>query len=170
MRTKHILVPLDLVRGPASALVAVQEMAAESPVRVTLLHVIDLDIFPPQPEVNDQLCAESQAGLRKLAKLFFGVDQAARIVVRIGQPAREIVAEAQEAEADLIVMCGPRSGRRRLLRRGTTQQVLRSASCPTLVLPHPGKPGGQGPGRAQWENIPAESYLFGATAQSAKAA
>jgi nucleotide-binding universal stress UspA family protein len=170
MRDKHILVPLDLVRGPASALVFVQKMAAESPVCITLLHVIDLNIFPPQPAINDQLCAESQAALRKLAKLFFGAEQAARIIVRVGRPAGEIIAEAKEAEADLIVMCGPRSARRKLLRRGTTQRVLSSASCPTLVLPHPGNSGGQEPGRARWENIPEESCFFGAAAQHAKAA
>jgi nucleotide-binding universal stress UspA family protein len=135
MRNKHILVPLDLVRGPASALVAVQEMAAESPVTVTLLHVIDLNILPLQPAINDQLCAESYSALRKLAKLFFGANQAARIIVRFGEPAKEIIAEAKEAGADLIVMCGPKSGKMHLLRRGTTERILKSASCPALVLP-----------------------------------
>jgi|HubBroStandDraft_1064217.scaffolds.fasta_scaffold254895_1 nucleotide-binding universal stress UspA family protein len=170
MRNKHILLPLDLVRGPASALVAVQKMAAESPVSVTLLHVIDLNIFPPQPDVNEQLCAESQAALRKLARLFFGAEQAARVIVRIGNPAEEIVAEAKEEEADLIVMCGPKPRRLRLLRRGTTQHVLRSASCPTLVLPHPGKPGRPEARRVRLENIPEESCFFGEPAERANAA
>ena len=137
MRSKNILVPLDLAQGPAKALVYVQQLAAERPVRVTLLHVVDLNIFPPQPELNDQLCAESRAALRKLAKLFFGAEQAVRIAVRAGQPSEQIIAEAREASADLIVMCGPRLRRLKLLRRGTTQRVLASASCPTLVLPHP---------------------------------
>jgi nucleotide-binding universal stress UspA family protein len=170
MRNKHILVPLDLTRGPASALVAVQKMATESPVSVTLLHVIDLNIFPPQPEVNDQLCAESQAALRKLARLFFGAEQAARIIVRIGNPAEEIVAEARQQAADLIVMCGPKPTRTRLLRRGTTQHVLRSAACPTLVLPHPRKPRRREHGRVQWVNIQEESCFFGEPAEPATAA
>ena len=161
MRSKHILVPLELVRGPASALVAVQEMAAESPVCVTLLHVIDLNIFPVQTEINEQLCAESQAALRKLAKLFFGAEQAVRVIVRFGEPAEEIIAEAREAQADLIVMCGPKSRRRRVLRRGTTQNVVKSASCPTLVLPHPGKAGSAEPGRVRRNHLPEESYCFG---------
>jgi len=163
MRSKNILVPLDLVRGPARALVFVQQMAAESPVRVTLLHVIDLNIFPPQPAVNDQLCAESQAALRKLAKLFFGAEQVARIIVRDGQPADEIIAEAKAAEADLIVMCGPKSGRLRLLRRGTTQRVLNAASCPTLVLPHPGKAGTGELARVGCR-VPEEACFYGETA------
>jgi nucleotide-binding universal stress UspA family protein len=169
MRSKHILVPLDLTRGPASALVFVQQLAAESPVSVTLLHVIDLNIFPPQPAVTAELCAESQAALRKLAKLFFGAEQAARIIVRDGRPADEIVAEAKATEADLIVMCGPKSRRLRLLRRGTTQRVLSSATCPTLVLPHPGKPGTGEPAREEW-SVPEEACFFGETAPRATAA
>jgi nucleotide-binding universal stress UspA family protein len=165
MRSKHILVPLDLLRGPASALAAAQQMAAESPISVTLLHVIDLNLFPVQPSINDQLCAESQAALRKLAKLFFGAEQAARIMVRFGEPAQEIIAEAREVGADLIVMCGPKSSRMRLLRRGTTQSILKSASCPTLVLPHPAKPGGAHGGRARAMTVPEESYCFGTAAQ-----
>jgi nucleotide-binding universal stress UspA family protein len=164
MRSKHILVPLDLVRGPASALVFVQKMAAESPVRVTLLHVIDLNIFPPQPAVNDQLCAESQAALRKLARLFFGAEQAARLIVRIGHPADEIIAEAKAAGADLIVLCGPKSRRMRLLRRGTTQRLLRCASCPTLVIPHPGTPASREPARLR-RSVVEEACFFGAIAE-----
>ena len=159
MRNKHILVPLDLVRGPASALVFVQQMAAETPVSVTLLHVVNLNIFPAQPAVNEQLCAESQAALRKLAKLFFGAEQATRIIVRAGQPASEIVAEAKAAGADMIVMCGPKPRRMRFLRRGTTQRVLSSASCPTLVLPHPGKPGKRETVRAGW-SVAEEACFF----------
>jgi nucleotide-binding universal stress UspA family protein len=140
MRSKHVLVPLDLLRGPASALAFVRQMAGEAPVRVTLLHVVELNIFPPQSAVLDQLCAESEAALRKLARLFFGADQAARIAVRTGQAASEIIAEAKASAADLIIMCGPKSGRSHLLGRRTTQQVVNSAVCPTLVLPYSGKP------------------------------
>jgi nucleotide-binding universal stress UspA family protein len=134
-----------------------------------LLHVIDLNIYPPQPAVNDQLCAESQAALRKLAKLFFGAEQAARIVVRDGRPADEIIAEAKAAQADLIVMCGPKSGRPRLLRRGTTQRVLNSGTCPTLVLPHPGKPGAGSPADVGSRDEE-EACFFGETAVRAAAA
>ncbi len=150
MRIKHILVPLDLVRGPASAMVSVQEMAAESPVLITLLHVIDLNLFPPQPLVDDQLVAESKAALRRLARLFFGAEQEVRVVVRPGRPADEIIAEAKASDADLIVMCGPRSRRLRFWRRGTAQRVLRSGAFPTLVLPQPVKTARREPARPRW--------------------
>jgi nucleotide-binding universal stress UspA family protein len=140
MNSKHILIPLDLVRGPATALVFAQQMALENVVSVTLLHVIDLNIAPAPSDVYTRLCAESQAALRKLAKLFFGTDYATRVVVRVGQPADEIIAEAKEGAADMIVLCGPKSRKGlRLFRRGTIEDVLHRASCPTVVLPHPGK-------------------------------
>jgi nucleotide-binding universal stress UspA family protein len=166
MRNKHILVPLDLVRGPVSALVAVQEMAAESPVCVTLLHVVDLNIYPPQPAVNDQLCAEGQAALRKLAMLFFGAAAEVRTIVHFGRPAEEIIAEARTAEADLVVMCAPRARRLRLLRRGTTQRVLRGVACPTLLLPQPSKPV-RGTTATPRPNMPAEACFFGENARLA---
>jgi nucleotide-binding universal stress UspA family protein len=166
MRNRHILVPLELVRGPADALVAAQQMAAEAPVCVTLLHVIDLNIFPPQPAVNEQLCAESQAALRKLAKLFFGAEQDVRTIVRIGQPADEIIAEANASEADLIVMCGPKAGRMRLLHRGTTQRVLRHASGPTLVIPRPGQPVSRETAR-EHRSVPEMACFFGEKAHRA---
>lgn len=164
MRNKHILVPLDLVRGPANALVSVQQMAAESPVSITLLHVIDLNVFPPQPQVNQELCAESEAALRKLARLFFGSEQDVKTVVRLGLPADEIIAEAKSQEADLIVMCGPAPRRLRFLRRGTTQRVLRTASCPTLVIPHPGNPASRGARQAR-RSVPEEACFLGRNAE-----
>jgi nucleotide-binding universal stress UspA family protein len=140
MNSKHILIPLDLLRGPSHALVFVQQMAMENPLCVTLLHVVDLNIGPVQPGIYDQLCVEGEAALRKLAKLFFGTEQAVRVAIRIGQPANEIVAEAKAGAADMIVLCGPKSPKWfRLFRRGTTQHVLASAPCPTVVLPHSGK-------------------------------
>lgn len=138
MNSKCILVPLDLMRGSPDALVYVQNMAMENALCVTLLHVVDLNIAPIQPGIYDQLCAEDEAALRKLAGLFFGTDQAVRVKVRVGKVADEIVAEAAANSADLIVLCGPKSPKRfRLFRRSTTRRVLNAAPCPTVVLPRP---------------------------------
>jgi nucleotide-binding universal stress UspA family protein len=139
MSRKHILVPLDLVRGSADALVFAQQMALENPLTITLLHVIDLNIAPtvsPVPAIYAQLYAESQAALRKLAKLFFGSEQATRIVVRFGKPVDEIVAEAKTEEVTMIILAGPKPAKRlRLFRRGTIQRLLRRVPCPAIVLP-----------------------------------
>lgn len=137
MKNKRILVPLDLVRGSPDALVFVQNLATESPLCVMLLHVVDVNIAPVRPGIYDELCTEAEAALRRLAKLFFGTDQAARVVVRIGKVSDEIVAEAEAGAADMIVLCGPKSRKRfRFFRHCTTRHVLRRAPCPTVVLPN----------------------------------
>jgi nucleotide-binding universal stress UspA family protein len=169
MNCKHILVPLDLIRGSADALVCVQNLAAASPVRVTLLHVIELNIVAPT-ELYDQLRAESAAALRKLARLFFGSEQAVQISVCNGRPAEQIIAQAQTAMPDLIVMSGPKRRRGpRFWKRGTTQQVVNSAPCPTLVLPHRKQAGTGTPLRAENAGAGAEICLFSAGEQAAAA-
>lgn len=106
MNIKHILIPLDLMRSPCDALVFARNMAADSPVCVTLLYVLNLNIVSPGRRIYDELCMESEAALRKLARFFFGTDRAARIVVRVGLPHEEIVAEAKAESSDLIILSG----------------------------------------------------------------
>jgi nucleotide-binding universal stress UspA family protein len=121
-------------------LVFVQNLAMENPLCVTLLHVVDVNIAPIRPGVYDELCAEAEAALRKLAALFFGADQAVRVAVRIGKVSDEIVAEAKVCAADMIVLCGPNPRKRfRLFRHSTTRHVLSRGPCPTVVLPNSGK-------------------------------
>ena len=136
MNIKHILIPLDLMRSPCDALVFARNMAADSPVCVTLLYVLNLNIVSPGRQIYDELCAESEAALRKLARFFFGTDRAARIVVRVGPPHEEIVAEAKAESSDLIILSGPeRRTWKQLLRLGTTQKIIDASPCPAMVLP-----------------------------------
>jgi universal stress protein A len=140
MNSKRILIPVDLMRGSPDALVYVQRMAQENPLCVTLLHVVDLNIAPAMPSVYDQLCAEGEAALRKLAKLFFGADQAVRVIVRVGKAAEEIVAEAKAGVADMIILSAPKTSKQfRPFHHSTTRHVLGRAPCPTVVLPRPDK-------------------------------
>src|ERR1022692_3727307 len=53
---KRVLVPLDLMRSPCDALVYARNMAADSPVCVTLLYVLNLNIVPPGRQIYDELC------------------------------------------------------------------------------------------------------------------
>lgn len=136
MNIKNILVPLDLMRSPCDGLVYARNMAADSPVCVTLLYVLNLNIVPPRRQIYEELCAESEAALKKLARFFFGTDRAARVVVRVGAPHEEIVAEAKAESSDLIILSGPeRRTWKQLLRLGTTQKVINTSPCPAIVLP-----------------------------------
>jgi nucleotide-binding universal stress UspA family protein len=136
MNSKRVLIPVDLMRSPCDALVFARNMATDFPVCVTLLYVLNLNIVPPTRQIYDELCVESEAALRKLARFFFGTERAARIVVRVGEPHEEIVAEAKEESSDLIIMSGPeRHWWKHLFRPNTTQKVIDAAPCPAVVLP-----------------------------------
>lgn len=162
---KNILIPLDLMRSPCDALVAARNMAGEVPVSVTLLYVLNLNIVAAiGRQVYDELCAESETALRKLAGFFFGAEKAARIVVRVGRPHEQILAEAKAAHSDLIILSGPeRKGWKQILRASTAQKIVDASPCATLVLPRQPKAIGSkaripapAPIRA---NVPAEVLL-----------
>lgn len=74
-------------------------------------------------------------------------------VVRVGEPAREIVREAEEWNADLLVVgTHSRRGPSRFLIGSVAEGVLKKSKCNTLVIPPAALPDGDG-GRA---DAPAE--------------
>jgi nucleotide-binding universal stress UspA family protein len=136
MNSKRVLIPLDLMRSPCDALIFARNMAADQPVSVTLLYVLNLNIVAPGRQIYDELCVESERALQRLAKFFFGAEWAAHVVVRVGAPHEEIVAEAKAESADLIILSGPeRRSWKHLLHSGTTQKIIDASPCPALVLP-----------------------------------
>jgi nucleotide-binding universal stress UspA family protein len=161
MNIKNILIPLDLMRSPCDALVYARNMAADSPVCVTLLYVLNSNILSPGQQIYGELCAESEAALRKLARFFFGTDRAARVVVRVGAPHEEIVAEAKAESADLIILTGPkRRAWKHRLGLGTTQKIIEASPCPAVVLPRHRKVAPQWPFiPTVTEATPAEAIL-----------
>jgi nucleotide-binding universal stress UspA family protein len=157
---KRILIPLDLMRSPCDALMFARNLAAERPICITLLYVLNLNIGLPAAQIYAELHIESEKALRKLARLFFGSDEAVRIVVREGRPHEEIVAEARSTAADLVVLAGPaRHNWTEFLRLGTTQKVIDAAPCPTVVLPRHEKIEHHRPPIARIEPSPVEVLL-----------
>jgi nucleotide-binding universal stress UspA family protein len=162
MNTRRILVPVDLVRSPSDALAYARSLAVDTPVSVTLLYVLNLNIVPPGGcHVLEDLCAEAENALRKLARLFFGTDRAVRIVIRIGSPHQEIAAQAKAGGDELIVMAAPqRRSWRRFFRLGTAQRIIDTAPCPVVVLPSRANSGKmKRPVAAEAEVPPSEALL-----------
>lgn len=136
MKSKRILVPIDLMRSPGDALAYARGMAVNQIISVTLLYVLNLNINVPDKSVYAQLRDEAEMALRKLARLFFGTDHAVRIVVREGVPHEEILAEANSIEADVILLSTPeKRSWKNFLRRCTAQKIIDAAVCPAVVLP-----------------------------------
>jgi nucleotide-binding universal stress UspA family protein len=135
MKSKNVLIPVDLLKSSGASLRTAQELAAHSPLTLTLLYVLDLDAAVG-PDIYRELCLEADAALRRLARHFFGWEQAVQVLVRTGNPDEEIVAQAQETPADLILLEAPRKRRGNWLRRRTTaEKVIDAAPCPALVIP-----------------------------------
>lgn len=161
MKSRNLLIPVDLMRSPIDALICARGLAEEGPVGVTLLYVLNLNLGRIGRQVYDELCAESEAALRRLAWFFFGQDGAARIVVRVGTPHEEIVAEAKASAADLIILSGPeRRGWNRWWKAGTAKKLIDAAPCPALVLPRQPKSSAVQLGFTPWPKVqPAEALL-----------
>jgi nucleotide-binding universal stress UspA family protein len=95
-----------------------------------------LNVVLPSREIYEELRAESETALRRLAGFFFGTDSAVRIVVREGLPHEEIVAEAKEESSDLVILpASKKRSWRHFLCPGTTEKIIDTAPCPTVVLP-----------------------------------
>jgi nucleotide-binding universal stress UspA family protein len=117
---RRILVPMDHApRADDAALTATRAAAVlgDAPVEITLLHVGD-------------------AAKRPAPALPAGTAWSFREATRQGDPVAEILAEADEREADLLVLAT--QGHRGVLdalRGSVTERVLREAPCPLLAVP-----------------------------------
>jgi nucleotide-binding universal stress UspA family protein len=111
MNVKRILIPVNLLNGSFDVLQFAQGLAAAVPIHATLLNVVNLNVVKLEYRIFNEVLAESEAGLKKLAKHFFGNSPSVRINVRMGRPHEEIVAEAEAELSELIIMASPEPSR-----------------------------------------------------------
>ena len=148
MQLDKVLVPVDFSECSVKAARAAADLVRISGGQLILLHVPDVaagigletPIRPtpgadpiPLQEYLEQSTAAGFADLQ--AELG---DVAAVIRLRPARkPAGEIIAEASEQEADLIVMGSHgRDGFQRLLMGSVTERVVRHSTTPVLVIPN----------------------------------
>jgi nucleotide-binding universal stress UspA family protein len=142
-----ILVPLDGSPLAERALVPAASIARRwrEPAAVMLLRVVaypavdagmeGLSPVTSGPALLDDVIEAAQDYLRATAQapVFAGITMQTTVV--IGAPAATIIAQAQEAAADLIVMSSHgRTGIARLALGSVTETVAREAHVPVLVL------------------------------------
>jgi len=137
---KRILVPLSQIEPSDSFVTAIRDLARGAGATLRLLHVA-----PPAEHVTDvngrviaytdqetlRLEAEARDYLETIAVMLDGIP--VELVVRFGDPAREILAEADAFAADLIALGAER--RRRFLKLGgVAEQIFRHADAPVALL------------------------------------
>jgi len=138
MRLSRILVPIDFGETMLATLQYAAAFAKEYKATITLLHVVRPDGSEAKCDMTSISVDPVETGerqLRKLVDVIWGEEISTDIVVATGKPHVQIVNEAKETGADMIIMGshGP-VGAWGLIRRGTTTKVVRQAPCPVLVI------------------------------------
>lgn len=137
---RRLLVPLDFSDDSTRALDYARAMAERTESELVVMTVIE-DTFPyPELFAWDHPDEEFYKFMRQKAMAHFdqvlGEDSSARRVVVRGRPAEEIVAVADQVEADVIILAKHgSSGLRTALMGSTTESVVRGSHRPVLVLP-----------------------------------
>ena len=141
---RHILVPVD---GSEPSLQAVQMALRVIEIcpacQMTILYVVDKLVLNELIRFSRRGEKEVEAELEEQGRRYLHLAQkdaerqgiAAECRTRKGDPFEEIIAEANDLHADLIVMGHTgRRGTTRVLIGSVTQRVLDYAPCPVLVM------------------------------------
>ena len=133
MTRSHILVPVNLEKYSREGVDFAATISAQLPVHITLLYVVELNIFPSSCRVYDELCREYHQRLQNIAHCAFNREP--RLRVRIGKAHEEILAEASDFRSELIVLTVPKTPRPKWRFGLTTiERVVRAAPCLTIAL------------------------------------
>ncbi len=136
---KNILVPTDFSATSLKALQYAVPFAKQSEAKITLLHVVDLPMFPQ--EFGYLLVDENQAmdgtkkSLADLATRMIAPELLAQTIVRRGLAWDTVATVARETEADLIITTTHgHTGLTHVLVGSTAERIVRHAPCPVLVM------------------------------------
>jgi nucleotide-binding universal stress UspA family protein len=135
----RVLCPLDYSPASLQALGLALEVAREAKGRVTVVHACELADEPRLHaylgEVRQQTLDIARERLHALLADDPGTSGDVEQIVVLGRPGREILKIAGQQASDLIVMGAQgRGGIGLVLVGSTTQDVIRAATCPVLVV------------------------------------
>jgi nucleotide-binding universal stress UspA family protein len=141
MHLRRILVPLDFRASMVVALQYAAAFAREYKATITLLHIVEPHGSDGKHNISRERLIEemSEIGegqIRRLVDVIWGDEIVTDIVVAGGKPYQQIVNEAKETNADMIILARHSAvGSWGFFRRSTTAKVVRHAPCPVLVVP-----------------------------------
>lgn len=142
VKPQRLLVPIDFSTSAEDALRYAAELAAQSGGSLIILHVVPVDygwlgIGREQSQNLDQTLQRQAADrLRALADVHVLKDLPVDIEIRVGQPAEQIIAAANESKCDAIVLSTHGlTGLDRYLIGSVADRVARLASCPIFLIP-----------------------------------
>jgi nucleotide-binding universal stress UspA family protein len=144
MNPENILLPIDIRRCPVDVFPLTDRLAARHGVHLTLLHVITLNILPPEARIYDELAADARAHLSRIWSEYLPSVTALDTRVRFGHVVDEVLAEIHASHTDLVI--APTQGSSFLQRvtavwknpshpmmsRGV-ERILREAGCNVFI-------------------------------------
>jgi nucleotide-binding universal stress UspA family protein len=135
---QRVVVPMDFSPGAEHALRFALELVAGTPAALTVYHVIpELHVLDPLFDRGHPPIETLDVIRRRAEARVAAVAGAARVevVVDEGDAATKIAEFAAERAADLLVLATHgRTGVERLFLGSVTERVLRSVSCPALIV------------------------------------
>jgi len=140
-RYERILVPTDGSAATREAVEHAVDLAAEHGATIHALYVVNSASFAGLPmdssweNVSAMLNEEGSTALEEVAAIAGEHGVAVERELADGNPAREIVRYAEDADCDLVVMgTHGRGGIDRLLLGSVAEKVVRSSSVPVLTV------------------------------------
>ena len=138
---EHILVAHDFSDNAEPALAYAVSLAEKFRARLTLMHAYERPAYSYPESLVEDFDFETKVD-RAAARALEGVAARVRsaaipvtVLLRKGTPSVEIVAAAEQANADLIVMgTHGRRGLSRALVGSVAETVVRTAPCPVLTV------------------------------------
>jgi len=145
MKPERILFPIDLRRCPLDVFPLVNGVASRPGVAVTLLHVVTLNILAQEGRIYDELATEAHWFLERLVSEYLPAATSAKTRVRVGNATEEVLAEAKEGSADLMILpsYGPSFWRRltALWKQPShpavsprVAKIMRTANCRLFII------------------------------------
>lgn len=133
---KKIVVPVDLAHtDKAASMIEAAQKLADDNARIILTNIVE--------EIPAHVAAElpggysdkaKSAALEELQTIAKASGFDVEIDVRIGQPAKAILAVAENNDADAIVIASHRPGLQDYLLGSTAARVVRHAACTVVVI------------------------------------
>ena len=145
---RRILLPSDFSDCSAEAARAARQLAGTFGARLTVLHVLDepaaLDPMfrgeVPLELLRGRMEQYARGGMEAFVAAHFQGVENVETRIASGVPYREILREARETGADLIVIgTHGRTGVEHAIFGSTAEKVVRMASCPVLTIRQGGK-------------------------------
>jgi nucleotide-binding universal stress UspA family protein len=140
---QRILVPIDFSVHSKNALRHAITFAEQFGASLHLIYVVEPTIYPADlgfgqvvmPDVEEDLRERGFEELKALSEREIGGRVTATSTVRTGKPHHEILVEADEQKADLIIVASHgHTGVEQILFGSTAMRIVRLAKCPVLTV------------------------------------